>query len=112
MFRNYLIAVVVLALIAMALMPALVNAGGKSDAAASLSSNEHTVEGTVTFKEIDGTIIITPESGNRLIVYAREDTKIARNQKPATLADLRSGDKIWAKYASDHAAIEIRATGP
>ena len=112
MFRYQLLAVVLLALVVLALMPAHVLAGGESDATDKMTGTEKIVVGTITLKEIDGTIIITPESGNRLIVYAREDTKIIRNQKPVELADLRSGDKIWAKYASDRFAIEIRATGP
>lgn len=112
MFRKYVIAfVLITSLVAFALLPSPVKAGGTSDAAAQTAGTDETVEGTITLKEIDGTIIITLESGNRMIVYVMEDTRITRNRKPAKLEDLRVGDNIWATYGPDRSAKIIRANG-
>jgi len=95
------------ALLTTVLLAASAAAGGNPDDAAA----NVTVEGTLTYTEVDGTVVIKPQDSGALIVYAGDATRIYRNGRPAGLADLQRGDRIRATYAPDRSAIEIRAEG-
>ena len=70
------------------------------------------IEGTISVIEVDGTVAIGADSGQAVVVYVRDDTRIFRDGKPAQLKDLQKGDRVTAKYASDRSLIEIRANPP
>ena len=113
MYKKLFILIIATAalLVAAELAPSAM-AGGSPDTAVLVSSADRSVEGALAYTEVDGTVVIKPENGAALIVYAGEATKIYRNGSPAKLADLQRGDKVIAAYGPDRSAIEIRATGP
>ena len=110
--KLFILIIATAALLVAAFLASPAVAGQRPDTAAKVTSTDRTVEGTLSYTEVDGTVVIKPENSAALIVYAGDATKIYRNGSPAKLADLQRGDKVTAAYAPDRSAIEIRATGP
>jgi hypothetical protein len=111
--KLFTLIMAITALLAASVLAPPAMAGHSPDTAAQvITSSDRTVEGTLTYTEVDGTVVIKPENGSALVVYAAEATKIYRNGSPAKFADLQRGDKVMAAFGPDRNAIEIRATGP
>jgi len=104
--RSFKLKILVMsAFLALLLLTAVI--GGIARAAESA-----TIEGTITVTEVDGTVAIVPDSGQGIVVYVRDNTRIFRDGKPAQLKDLQKGDRVKAQYAPDRSLIEIRASNP
>ena len=67
-----------------------------------------TVEGTITFIEPDGTLIVRDQAGGSSIVYLRQGAKITQAGQKMAPEDLKTGDVISAKVDSMKSAIEIQ----
>jgi len=74
------------------------------------SSKTSAVEGTITLKEVDGTLIIRSATENTaLVVYAGGDTRIFLNGNRSGLEYLDRGDWVQAKVGPDRHLAELRA---
>ena len=103
---------IVVALVAVFMMPVTVTAGGNASSEKTQAmSSEKSVEGTLTAMEGYGHILIRPDVGNLAKLRVRPDAVIMRNGEPAKLADLHIGDKVQANYDSKNWVSELHATG-
>jgi hypothetical protein len=111
-YRILSLKLVVVALVAVFMMPVTVMAGGGASAEKTQAmSAEKSVEGTLTAMESYGHILIKPDLGNLARLKVRPDAVITRNGKPAKMADLHIGDKVQANYDSKNWVSELHATG-
>jgi GTPase involved in cell partitioning and DNA repair len=72
------------------------------------------VRGTITAVSgtaVPATVTITPQNGAAVTVNITASTKITRNGKTATLADLQQNDKARAVYDSSNNALTLVARG-
>lgn len=67
-----------------------------------------TVEGTITFIERDGTLVLKDQAGKSGIVYVRNESRIFRDSKEITRNDLKIGDTISARVDPMRKALEVR----
>ena len=111
-YRILSLQLIVVALVAVLVMPVTVMAGGDASGKNTQAmSAEKSVEGTLTAMESYGHILIRPDVGNLARLKLRPDTVITRNGNPAKMADLHTGDKVQAKYDSKNWVSELHATG-
>ena len=102
---------IVVALVAVFMMPVTVTAGGGAAEKTQAMSAEKSVEGTLTAMESYGHILIKPDVGNLARLKVRPGSIVTRNGEPAKMADLHIGDKVQAKYDSNNWASELHASG-
>jgi GTPase involved in cell partitioning and DNA repair len=77
-------------------------------------TKESAVRGTVTAisgNAVPATVTISPQSGAAVTVNITATTKITRNGKTATLADLQQNDKARAVYDASNNALILAAHG-
>ena len=111
-YRILSLQLIVVALVAVLVMPVTVMAGGDASGKNTQAmSAEKSVEGTLTAMESYGHILIKPDVGNLAKLRVRPNAAITRNGKPAKMADLHIGDKVQAKYDSKNWVSELNATG-
>ncbi len=65
------------------------------------------VEGTITFIERDGSLVIMNPAGKSQIVYIRNGSKIIRNDREISGKDLKIGDVIEARVDSMRKADRV-----
>ena len=65
------------------------------------------IKGTVSAKMMSGTVSIA-EKGKAVVVHLTDDSRVTRNGAPATLKDIRKGDRVQAKYGPDRGVLELR----
>lgn len=70
-----------------------------------------TTEGMISMVEADGTVIIMAAQGKNTVVYVRPETKVTRNGLPATIRDLKAGDRATARHGAGGGAAELSAQG-
>jgi hypothetical protein len=111
-YRILSLKLMVVALVAVFMMPVTVVAGGDAAAKSTQAMTaEKSVEGTLTAMESYGHILIRPEVGNLARLKVRPGAVITRNGKSAKMADLHIGDKVQANYDSKNWVSELHATG-
>jgi Domain of unknown function (DUF5666) len=70
------------------------------------------VEGVLTAVDLqNNSITITPSGGAPVQLFVTADTKIERNEKHVTLADLQIGDQAEATF-NGNTASKVETTGP
>jgi hypothetical protein len=112
MYRILSLQLILVAFIAVFMMPMTVVAGGDASSKNTQAiSAEKSVEGTLTAMESYGHILIRPDVGNLARLRLRPNAVIIRNGEPAKMADLRIGDKVQAKYDSKNWVSELHANG-
>jgi hypothetical protein len=118
--KNFRLLVLIFGFTLALIAPCLAaNEESPSSAMAQSEKADATVTGTIFHVESDGTITIQPlnsagDPNNRVVIQATPETKITRDENPATLTDLQDGDSISASYDPGTGnAQDIRATmGP
>jgi hypothetical protein len=98
------------------LLTAAIGTGICAQQKGTATANIATVAGTIYFVDRNGAVTIVPpkekiEAAPRAVILANGQTRITRDQKPATVANLKEGDSVQAEYIpATGAAIAIRAT--
>ena len=73
------------------------------------SSKTSAAEGTITLKEVDGTVVIRSATENKsMVVYAVDDTRIFLNGNRSGFEYLDRGDWVQAKVGPDRHLTELR----
>lgn len=69
-----------------------------------------TTEGTISMAEPDGTIVVVA-GGKSIALRVRPETKVVRNEVPASINELKVGDRVIARHTMGGAALEVHAQG-
>lgn len=102
---SRIILLLIVLIIAAASMPYAAEDSGSKKAA---KESGAIVEGTVSFVEQDGTLIVQNQAGKSEIVYLRSGAKIFRNGREVTRKDIKVGDVIRARVNSMRSALEVQ----
>jgi len=101
--------------LAAALLLAMAGWGCSSQQNRAAAPETASVEGMIYFAAPNGAVTIIPpqeaiEEAPRAVIRADSQTRILRDQKPATYNNLKAGDAVRARYVpATGAAILIRA---